>query len=376
MRKLLFYNFIRPYYEDFTKEVPVSTLRILTSLYLGRYNILNDRFGILTKDCEYNLQSRNESIDYIKSLSNKSFEEVCFNRTNEIIDYANTFDKDIYVSWSGGVDSTCVASSFLLNDRLDKSRFHLIFSEESIGEYPYFYELMHKNKIDMINAKQDVLKFRNVVGDNISVNGMCGDQLDGSNLHTMKYKGVDYFKNWKDEVYRILRADFKKPMIFDDFISDVENYIQHFNLDVSIFGEFAWLFNYSIKWTYVAEFMKCLHKNPAATFTFFDTDDFSHYALVNYHYRGLRKQLTAYDYKMDWKKIIYAFTKDEDYFLNKGKDANFFNDNNKAWYGMSVADNTGYYLFDDKDPKTVRDIMLPYIKDEYKEYYIVDYRKC
>lgn len=374
MKKLIFYNFIKPYYEWFTEEVPVSTLRIITSIYLGRYNILNDRFGILTRDCEYNLQSRNDSIEYIKNLPNKSFEEICNDRTNEIIDYADTYDKDIYVSWSGGVDSTCVVCSLLMNERLNKSRFHLIFSEESIGEYPYFYELMHKNKIDMINAKQDVLKFRDVVGYNVSVNGMNGDQLDGSNLHTMKYQGVGYFNNWIDDIRKILFPEFKKPVIFDKFVSDVEEYSNKIGVNLNIFGEFAWLFNYSVKWTYIAEFMKCLHLNPDANFAFFDTNDFSHYALVNFYQRGIKKQYTSYDYKLDWKKIIYKYTKDENYFLNKGKEANFFNDNNKAWYGMSVADTTGYYIFNDKDPAVVKDIMLPYIKDEYKEFYHVDYR--
>lgn len=372
MKQLIFYNFIRPYYEDFSGDIEPSVLRLITSIYLGRFNCLNDRFNILNKDAEYNLLSRNDNIDYINNLPNKSFEEICNERSQEIIDYANKIDKDIYVSWSGGVDSTCVVCSLLMNDKLDKSRFHLIFSQESIQEYPLFYELMLKNKIDMINAVQDVYKFRNVVGDNIAVNGMCGDQLDGSNLHTMKYSSVGYFNNWKDDILKILFPKFRNYQ--DKLIAGIEDYAKVFSINLNIFGEFAWLFNYGVKWTYVAEYMKCLHINPDTSIAFFDTNDFSHYGLMNFHKRSLKKQFSSYEYKTDWKKIIYKYTKDDDYFLNKGKDANFFNYEDKAYFGMSVADNSGYYIFQDKTPQVVKEIMLPYIKDEYKDFYIVDYR--
>ena len=349
-----------------------STLHIISNIYIPR-NILSDRFNILNDNCEYYLYSRNEDINYIKSLPNMTFEECCNKRTNEFIDLSNKLNKDIYVSWSGGVDSTCIISSFLMNDRLDKSRFHVVHSLDAIEEYPFFYEFLIKNKIDIFNAEHNIYNFKNFVKDNILVNGNCGDQLDGSNLHTRIYKDIDYFSNWKDSVDKIVHKYHRRPYSIEKCLSDIEKYANMFSLNLKYFGEFAWMCNFGIKWSYVSEVLMPLYDNPELCIAFFDTPYFSKYGLSNTLRHSLNKQSNNYLYKNDWKKIIYSLTKDEDYFLHKGKDAHFIN-GPTADYGVVIKDTSmkNYQIYTDISDKELHTKMLEYIKPEYKEAYRIE----
>ena len=356
--KFYTYNFNK---EHFTHR-NVSTLHILSKLYMS-FNMLNDRFNILNDDCEYNLCSRNENINDIWNLKLKTFEECCYERSTEIIRYANTKNLDIYVSYSGGVDSTTVVSSFLMNSSLDKNRFHVLYNKNSIEEYPYFFELLIKNEISLIDISFDIQNLIRISERGIIVSGLCGDQLVGSNLCTKCYKDVvDYFHDWNDAL-RICSS----YSITDKHISDIESYIKYTGVDIKYFGEFSWLFNFCIKWTYVSEYMDSFTRNKY--FAFFDTPHFSRYALFKMTQKEKYKQSGLY-YKTDFKKLIYNYTKDEDYLLYKGKEANYIGDR-IASPGFVIVTNNGSNIFKE-DTDVVYKTLLHFIKEEYKEYFVVE----
>ena len=267
MKTLITYDIIQPCVENFL--TPPSTLQMLTSFYLKKRSILTDRFDILNKESEFNLQTRGDSLSNILEMKSISFQECCERRTEEIIKLATKENKDIYISWSGGVDSTLVACMLLMSS-IDNRRLHIIHTKESILEYPYFYSLLQKENIQCHEVYQDMNAVMSLVGDNIFVNGLCGDQLDNFNV-AMRYKNLKHFNNWKDEISNILSPSYK-PFI-DKLISDVENYAKLFPITLNVFGEFTWLFSYCIKWIYEAEFFKCFSSNPNNSMAFFDTDD-------------------------------------------------------------------------------------------------------
>ena len=370
MKKLLAYNFVRPWKETFLNHSTPSTLMMVSKMNHQNVSIMNDRFNILNKDCEYNLLETNTDINHIKKLKQLSFKECCQKRAEEIILFANKQDKDIYVYWSGGVDSTCIVCSFLMNTRLNRNRFHLIFGNDSIEEYPLFYRRMKDEHIDVINVGYDILKLQTIVGDNIAVSGKCGDQLDGYNSTRPLFKGIDPFLDWKDAIKLWRGKEFGYSNI-DRLISDSEMYAKYFDITLKYFGDFYWLFAFSLLWTWNASYIKSLHINPNNSFVFYDTDYFSNYGLFYFHKRRTSKQISSYTYKTDWKKVIYEYTKDEDYFLNKGKYSPLFFNIPEAWFGMNVIDEDGYHLYNDFSPYVVKTIMYPYIKDEYKHLYCV-----
>ena len=364
MKRLLSYNYINPWKEIFYDHRTPSPLSMLSKFYTS-VNVLTDRFNILNDDCEYNILSTNTNIQNILDMKRMFFDECCRRRTEEIISYASLIDKDIYVLWSGGVDSTCVACSFLMNETLDRKRFHIILNDDSIFEYPLFYTMLVNEHIDIINVRLNLYKIRTIVNDNVAVNGICGDQLDGFNLNKPKFKSIGYFDDWKDGVNTFLSNNYTKDSI-DNVISSCEDYAHKLKIDLSIFGEFIWLFNFSLKWNYLVYYLKCLYVNPDTSIAFFDTDYFSNFALFNYHKRRLYKQNSSYLYKTEWKKIIYSFTKDEDYFLNKGKESPLFLNIPETFFGMTVVDDSGYHLYDDTNETVVKNILLPFVKPKYQ----------
>lgn len=363
MKKLKFYSY-NYHYEYFDGLSKPSTLHILSKMYMPCFNILNDRFDVLNKESEYRLCSRETDIHNIWNLPFLSFEECCHIRTTDIIRLADKADKDIYISYSGGVDSTLVVVSFLMHPSLKKHKFHVLYNKNSVDEYPYFMDVLRKNKVSTIDCEYNVWNIINQAENGILVSGLCGDQLDGSNLHTKNYKGyVNYFDNWIDAFRKI-----SCYTIGDKHIADIMNYAKCIGMNtMKYFGEFAWLFNFGIKWTYVAEYMQCFTKG--LYFPFFDTDYFSRYALSKIDRLGEKKQDTSYNYKTDWKKIIYSYTKDDVYFLYKGKDANYIG-GKTASPGFIISTDIGYTRYDESK-KLIYDTMIDFIKPEYKNFYKV-----
>ena len=357
------------------RESP-SLMYFLSGIYHSF--IMNDRFNILNKDTEWYSLSRNDSLDEIKKYR-FSFEECCRFRTDEIINRANIENKDIYISLSGGVDSTCVTCAFLLNERLDKSRFHILYNSFSVDEYPKFFEILRKNNIDIIDTKNDINLYNSIPKNNLVINGMCGDQLDGSNLCTSRLPMIPFYENWKDGLMRENTTSPAHPItkysMMDYYISEIENYANVFNIKLNTFGEFSWLINFGCKWSYVSNFISMLSDYPQDRIAFFDTPYFSNWCLLHLDKMFSRTQKTSWTYKTEWKKIIFKYTKDSDYFFYKGKDHKYLKGeylNNEIY----IKDEEGYKKYSYSSYYSVKDEMiklfLKYFKDEFKDYISIE----
>ena len=88
--------------------------------------------------------------------------------------------KKIVLSWSGGIDSTCVLVA-LLKAQIPKERFLILLTKESIEENKYFFEQFIANQL----SYTDTLEFCKNNSDYESyfhISGEFGDQLFGSKL--------------------------------------------------------------------------------------------------------------------------------------------------------------------------------------------------
>ena len=360
------YAFYYNFNEHFSHK-NVSTLHLLSKIHNSEYNIFVDRFDILTEDCEYNLLSRCDSIEDIQSCKLLSFEECVRKRCDEIIDMAGY--KKIYISYSGGVDSTCIVCSFLMNERLNKDNFFVICNPFAIREYELFYRLLIEQGVNIIAIDESIESLINLTKDDvIFVNGNCGDQIDGSNILSKRFASVEYFLPWKDAL--IKAADLRHLRVSDKNISDVEEYIKLFGFEPEYAGDLSWFLGFAIKYNYAASYMKQLSYRPDNVVVFFDTIYFNKYGLVSYRMnREYKSQMSSFHYKLEWKKLIFSYTKDYDYFLHKGKEAPWIGTDFKANPGISWSDEYGYHRIKNPTKRDIYFTLVRYIKPEFREYY-------
>lgn len=348
---------------DVKRKSP-SIIWFLSNIFSVRRVAYIDRFGVFdSNDYEWYNYPMFESFEEIKSQKKMTFEECCYIRTNDLISYANLIDKDIYVAWSGGVDSTTIIVSFLMNDRLDKSRFHVLYNKHSIEEYPYFYELLKKNNILMCDCLYELNLLDTQQGDNLIIDGTCGDKMESnSTVDILKYYNFND-TSWKDSCIKI--CDILSYNDKDYYIDRLEKYINYFKLPITSFKELAWLLEFGCEWRRTTELRKLISCYPERRISFFDTTYFSKYALDRYQNINQEYCSKGSKYKEVFKKIIYKYTKDDEYFLNKGKEIHpwFYLDGN-----LYLKDNEGYHSYKINNESHFLSIMLPYFKEEYREY--------
>lgn len=220
------------------------------------------------------------------------------------------YSGSILLRWSGGIDSTNALVSLL--QTTDHKRLVVNLDEDSIAEFPEFYENIIKDRLTVCWKDRWLDK---QYDEEICVTGSCGDSvwavIDQS---SHKRFGEHWHRPWQDWVK-------EQP---NGHIVDVD-YIEKFNswsgtqirtlLDLR-----AW-FYLNLKWQ--AKKMECYHWNPhvltnknlVAFYSFDDT--FSLWTMNNL---DLLVQGPAFgDIKMPAKKFINDFFPCDRYLKNKTK---------------------------------------------------------
>lgn len=91
-------------------------------------------------------------------------------------------NKTIYLSWSGGIDSTTIVTGFLKNAPKEiLERIEILCNEDSIIENPYFYHMFLKDKFKQ-HRINDFLLDDTTVNDSIIIDGEAGNQCMGNNI--------------------------------------------------------------------------------------------------------------------------------------------------------------------------------------------------
>jgi hypothetical protein len=132
-----------------------------------------DRFGIIENPSELKILR-----PFVAIQNNKNFDELCLDRAAEIDKISKEQNKPILVTWSGGLDSTCVLSA-LIQTITDTTRLKVLCTKESIAEYPLFFDNFIKNKYEVLET--DWASFRAAINSlcltNILITGELADQL-------------------------------------------------------------------------------------------------------------------------------------------------------------------------------------------------------
>lgn len=264
----------------------------------------------------------------------RSFEELSNQRAADLMAQAEALDCDIYVMWSGGIDSTLVLISFLKTCTPEQlKRIVVLLSEDSIAEAPDFYRTSICGQLRMESAQ---LFPYLLASRHLFVSGEHADQLFGSDLvgKLMNASGnAIIHQRYSRDVMRTLF----NPL--GELTSQTETCLDLFEflagkapIPIETNFHFLWWLNFNLKWQSV--FLRTLSyvakRNSGAISEdyvasryqpFFVTEDFQQWSLNN---PDKRIEDSWNTYKWVAKDIIFAFTGDEGYRRYKVKRGSLF----------------------------------------------------
>ena len=255
--------------------------------------------------------------------SRKSYKELCADRAADIARRAQEHNAFIYLSWSGGVDSTCALVCLL--EYCEHKRIIVLLTDNSIAEYPKFYQRHIRGKLRCQHAN---VFPRVLASPNLFVSGEHNDQLFGSDIiaDAISFFGIDAVlgrlqRELLTSLYEIkLNGDRNTALFFSGLfgrLGETAPVVLKTNFDL------PWWINFTLKWQTVYMRTLAFSHNPLTirqidTFyqPFFKTNEFQLWSMHNLDQRIKKHWKT---YKWPAKDIIYEFTKDADYRDHKIK---------------------------------------------------------
>lgn len=291
-----------------------------------RSHFLRDRFNILNKYSPFNVS---EQADIIPTPYSVPFTltELMDARAIELLGSNNV----VMVAWSGGIDSTAVLVSLLRNcPENERYRIKVAFTEASINENPNFYKMLTTLGVQMLKDEYITDTLREEECDVIT-SGWCSDQLFGSDVHL---KNLDlYNKPWIDALDWHIHNSTGKHIgskSKDILVEVYSDYANKLGVNLEQWCEFAWMFNFGVKWTGIQAFKQYTlagSDNLNKLNTFFDTLPFQRFGLTqSFELASQNIYAKPSIYKLALKQYIFEFNKDYEYLKNKGKYASWAGD--------------------------------------------------
>jgi asparagine synthetase B (glutamine-hydrolysing) len=242
----------------------------------------------------------------------KSFADICDQRAVEILTFARAAGQVVKVLWSGGIDSTTALVALLKH--ADPSELLVVYSDESLGEYRWFFENMLAGKIptlDMFSVDKSLYEIMGFGSGGISCTGELGDQLFGSMLYFEPTVRPNLLKDWRTVIKPPSPAGVQR---FEEFVAACP-------LQIRTTKEFLWWYAYAVKYQTVC--LRSLYLAPNVVlernvFHFFYGKEFNDWAVsVESEAKLYKEDMTTY--KQVAKEYIFSYTKDDDYRKNKLK---------------------------------------------------------
>jgi len=261
-----------------------------------------------------------ETIHQICQLpgNHKTYEEMAVERAEDL----KKLEGNIYIMYSGGVDSTTALTAFIMSWSLEElQRVHILASTLSIKEFPRMWNLIVEKFKGRISTSYAHIEKACQKGHVIT--GEHGDQIFGSDMikKVVKFHGEEgIHASWET----------KMPVIYEDMFGEsiAKKFIEVYRetLVASPFPikscfDWVWWFNFTNKWQHV-KYRLLAYKEweePRINFPkvhhFFDTPEWQRWSLDN-HDQKIEDSLNTY--KIAGKKFIIKNTNYSEY-ITKGK---------------------------------------------------------
>ena len=323
--------------------VDTDVLSVTNHLFSSR--VCRDRFNLLNRICNFRFDLN--LAEPIPIPTSKSLSDIIDETATRII----CENDKIVAMWSGGVDSTCLTSAFIKNG-VNKSNFAVLCSQNSIKESPFFYEWLLKNQVQII-VTNNVKETAGNIECSILVTGCCADQLFGHAIHRKDYSlyNLDYIYAL-DLLYKSIGMT-----LSDRSLEMLKEYWKHygrvFDLEIKEFCEFAWLYNFGVRFTLIRDSVSlqfALTQNKDKFYPFFAGYDFQCYAVSNF------ERLKDYNQMFDpihYKQQIKAYTNSvihDDRCLLVGKHmSNITNKSSETQIAVRTTNGIRVYHVDNND---------------------------
>lgn len=328
-KSLYLFNCIKA--EQLFKGLPGIDNWTLTRVVYGSNGAMIDRTNTIstpfnTKNIEW------LSMPVIENVFTKSLEQCCHEHARTIIDQSIQENKTITIMWSGGIDSTCMVSSFLsVATVAELERITILLNKDSILENPDFYR---KHLIGKLKCKDSNSWPTYIDPFIIFLTGEGGDQL-----------GWFGFTRHSESAFNELGWDFlKMPATSDNIIKCLEKICQNKEVarvcyervidplkktaivDVNTVSQSLWWTIFCVKWQNV--YLRIMNnlidtqhvdtKYMQSNFKmFFQSNDIQRWIMCNNEKALWVNKFT--DIKLPLKEIIYRFDKNQHYLENKVK---------------------------------------------------------
>jgi hypothetical protein len=255
----------------------------------------------------------------------QTYSDACNSRAKEIIDLADQNDLKIYILWSGGVDSTAILTSMLLNSSADqRKRFIVLLTQQSIAENIDYFNNFIIGKLSYASA----VNYKNIINiDNILVHGECQDQMymimGGRYYNEKEIDNIATTESFHETVLGNSKFDLE---IVDAFMFMLRESARSVGVELEKIWEYHWwsTFCFGLQANDVRNFMfiddvilnpQLLSQN---VITFYNSYKFDQFIMQRVQYNKGMPSINSF-YKKESKEYIFAFDKNKEYFDKKVK---------------------------------------------------------
>lgn len=340
-----------------------DVLSVMNRMFAGWF--CRDRFDMLNHHSCFRIKNGS---DPIPQAIDTDMGELCDRRAAELI----ALGKPVVVLWSGGVDSTAILVSFLkqMTDELDLT---VAYAPMTKFENPIMLAALVKDKRVKLEEHESIPDYIRTLSGKTVITGWCADQLFGSDVH--RFAPTLYNEPWMDGIRAMMKARgiFLTERSFDLIESEFSRYAANLGVELTRFCEFAWLYNFGVKWSFVRDAAKLVCHDSASrdgVVNFFEAMPFQEWSMANFHtIKEHNTMLEPMYYKRPLKQYIFEYNQDENYLLNKPKVNS--RSSTKAVDTIGTRDTDGYHVFKLKDGKErdmvelTRLVAQKYLKEEY-----------
>lgn len=290
-------------------SVDTDVLSVTNHLFSNR--VCRDRFNLLNRFC--NIRFDLTKADPFPVPTEKSIESIIDETAQRLI----AENEHITAMWSGGVDSTCMVAALVYNG-VSLDRFVVVCSNNSIKESPYFYDFLLQRGVTCVVTNDIIATIGDFETDCI-VNGCCADQLFGHMIH--RKNAALYNLEWHraiDKIYNIIHLPLSSTSL-EYLCEHWKHYAHALELEVTQFCEWAWLYNFGIRWSLIEDSvpLQFAHaKNKDKFYAFYSGYDFQCWSVGNFE--NIKKYNQIFDarhYKVPLKEYTYKVTQDNRCFL-------------------------------------------------------------
>ena len=272
-----------------------------------------------------------DSADYDPGFS-MSWDEITDQLAIKLLEFARQKNKKIFVSWSGGIDSSLVLVALLKwANAEDMGRLVVATKKSAVWENGYLFDLVVKKSIILIDYDRAIMYLLPDNADGfIFVNGEPADQLligiDGSTelaLQDQTYTKI----SWKETVHlkSYLSRYVNDVDLMQWMIDKVQSNIENHSTPVTSCYDFVWwiCFNYVFSSSSTAEYALIFKRWSKLSFDIWHQNHYAWFADALYQKWamancGQTKILfgpNQNQWKWPAKKYMFDYTKDY-YYLN------------------------------------------------------------